>query len=185
MRITRNLKTDQETISSFISVLGSGMLELNGNKYANAGFFIVAHSFIGEYIEEKFFKKEELLINVLEEIGFSPTGSPISAMRADQKKSREVAVQFIGSVREWQAGDETARAGVAWAVSEYTSTIREHLHRLKTIVIPLLEQNLTMEEEHQIAEGFTKIVFEAEAGNDPDKYEKIIKTLEDELSDWR
>ena len=185
MRISRNLKNDHEIITRFIAILGSGMLEINNNRFASPGFFSVAYTFISEYIEGGFFKKEELLIRVLQDIGFSPEASPISNMRVEQEKSHEVAEQFIEAVRKWQAGDEIARNNVGWFVSEYTSTMREHLERIKSLVIPLLEQNLSVEEEHKIAEGFNSIVFEADMENDPDKYEKMIKTLEDELSDWR
>ena len=185
MRITRSLNTDLEVTTRFVSVLGSGMQELNSNKFAGPGFFVLAHSFVSEYIEGRFFKKEELLINVLQDIGFSPEASPISSLRDEQEKSHEAAEQFIEAAKQWQAGDEVARNNVSWAVSEYTSTMREHLQRIKTLVVPLLEQNLTVEEEHKIAEGFNTIVFEADMESDPDKYEKLIKALEDELSDWR
>lgn len=180
MRITRSLNTDYETTTRFISVLGSGMLELNGNKFARPEFFVLAHNFVSQYIEGRFFKKEELLINVLQDIGFSPDASPISSLRDEQKKSHETAEQFVEAARQWQSGDEMARKNVGWVVSEYTSTMRQHLQRIKTLVIPLVEQNLSPEEEHNITEEFNAIVFEVE--NDP---ETIIKKLEDELSDWR
>lgn len=185
MRITKSLKTDHEIITRFVSVLGRGMLELNGNKFANPDFFVLAHNFISEYIEGRFFQKEALIVNILQDIGFSPTGNPISSMRDEQEKSHEVAMQFFEAARLWQTGDETARNEVSWAVSEYISTIQQHLQQIKTVVIPLLEQNLTVEEDHTIADGFDAIVFEAETANDADRYEKMIKKLEDDLSDWQ
>ena len=57
MRIARKLSDDQEMIGRFIAVLGSGMIELSSNKFARPGFFILAHSFISEYIEAGFFRK--------------------------------------------------------------------------------------------------------------------------------
>jgi len=185
MRIARKLSDDQETIDRFIAVLGGGMIELSSNKFARPGFFILAHSFISEYIEGGFFKKEELLIKALEDVGFPPDDGPIYFMRSEQKKSREVAEQMIKAAKQWQAGDENARMDVGWAGSEYTSTFRHHLERLKNRIFPLLEQNLAIEDEHKIAEGFNSVVFEADMNNDPDKYDKLIKELEEELADWR
>jgi hemerythrin-like domain-containing protein len=77
MRIARKLSADQETIQRFLTVLGAAMIELSSNKLARPEFFILAHTFIRDYIEGGFFKKEELLIEMLEEIGFPPDDGPI------------------------------------------------------------------------------------------------------------
>ena len=185
MRIARKLNTDLEIIKRFITVLGGGMVELSSNKFARPGFFILAHDFINEYIEGGFFKKEEVLIDALEELGFPSDDGVIHAMRSDQKKSREAAKQLIGAAKEWKAGDEKARVDLSWAASEYTSDFRQHLERLKNLVFPLLEQNLTTDDEHKIAQKINSILFEGDIENTPDKYKKLLETLEEELFDWR
>ena len=185
MRIARKLSDDQEIINRFIAVLGGGMIELSSNKFARPGFFILAHNFIAEYIEGGFFKKEDLLIKALGDVGFPPDDGPIYFMRSEQKKSRESAEQMIKAAKAWQSGEENARMDVGWAASEYTSNFRQHLERLKNLIFPLLEQNLAIEDEHKIAEGFNSVVFEADMQNEPEKYDKMLKTLEEELADWR
>ena len=85
----------------------------------------------------------------------------------------------------WQSGDEEARGEVGWAASEYTSTLRQHLDRLKNLIFPLLEQNMSPEDEHKIAEGLNTIAFETSLKGDVDKYIKLIENLEEELSDWK
>ncbi|MBT3187712.1 MAG: hypothetical protein HN736_07135 [Anaerolineae bacterium] len=181
MRIARKLNADLEIIKRFIDLLGSGMVELSGNQYARPEFFIRAHTFINEYIEGGFFKKEEMLIKTLEELGFPSDDGAIKYLRAEKKKSHEAAEQLLGATKEWQEGDEKARVDVSWAASEYTSTLRQHLDRLKNLVFPLLEQNLSIEDEHEIAMGFNAILFDGE----PDKFDKLLERLEEELFDWR
>lgn len=185
MRIARKLRDDQEIIRRFIAVLGGAMIELSSNKLAGPGFFIVAHTFISEFIEGGFFKKEMVLMKALEDVGFPPDDGPIYFMQSDQKKIRDASEHMIKAARQWQTGDDRARTDVSWSVSEYTSNFRQHLDRLKNLIFPLLEQNLSLEDEHKIAEGLNTVLFEAEMKNDPDKYEKLIVTLEDELADWR
>jgi hemerythrin-like domain-containing protein len=185
MRLTRTLRTDQETILRFLAVFGGGSVALGTSKLARPGFFLFAHSFIDEYIENGFFRKEELLIQALENSGFPADEGPVGSLRADQKKSREAANLLIETARQWQAGDEEARVGVGWAASEYSSILRQHLDRLKNLIFPLLEQNLSPEDEHKIAEGLNNILFDGTLNNDSDKHIKIIETLEEELSDWR
>ena len=185
MRSARKLSADQENIHRFLTVLGGAMIELSSNRLARPEFFIQAHDFIKNYIEGRFFKKEELLIMALEDAGFPPDDGPIGFMRNEQIKSHEAAVQLVKAAEQWKAGDEGARAEVSWATSEYTSTIRQHLERLKTLIFPLLEQNIPIEEEHKLSERVDKIVLNGNLQDDPEQYSKLIVNLEEELSDWR
>jgi hemerythrin-like domain-containing protein len=183
MRISRRLNDDQEAINRFIAVLGGAMVELSSNKLARPEFFVQAHSFITNFIEAGFFKKEELLMKALEDVGFPSDDGPVESMKSEQKKSRETAAHMIAAAKQWQAGDENARVDVSWASSEYTATFRQHLNRLKNLIFPLLEQNLAIEEEHKISEKIGAIPPNGQ--NDSEKYNKLLESLEGELSDWR
>ncbi len=185
MRITKSLRADQETITRFLAALGGASVLLNRSKAARPSFFIFAHTFIHEYIEDAFFKKEELLIKVLEDAGFPANQGPVMLMRLDQKKSREAAELLISAAKRWQQGDEIARGELVWGASEYTSIFRQHIQRLKNLVFPLLEQTITSDDEDKVAEGINHIVFEGTLKYDTEKYVKLIETLEEELSEWK
>ena len=185
MRSTKVIQKDQELIQRFLDVLGGASTILLNSKVAGPGLFIIAHSFIHGLIENDFFKKEDLLIQALEANGFPTDDGPIGAMRAEQTKSRDAAEHMLSASNGWKDGDEEARGEVVWAASEYTSTLRQHLDRLKTRIFPLLEQNMSPEDEHKIAEGLNAIAFENNLKSDPDKYIKLIQSLEQELSDWK
>jgi len=185
MRIAKYFRDDQDLIIRFLDAFGGGAAVLSGNKRASPGFFIFAHTFIQEYIETGFFKKEGLIVEALENNGFPRDEGPVGAMLAEQKKSREAAEHLLNATKGWQNGDEEARIEVGWAASEYTSTLRPHLDRLKNLIFPLLEQNLSPEDEHKISEGLNKIAFENNTKGDADKFTKLIESMEDELSDWR
>ncbi len=186
MRIAKNLRKDQETILRFLDVFGGGSAALgSSNKHAQAGFFVLAGDFIRNFIEDNFFKKVDLLLKALEEGGFPPDEGPIGAMREGQKKSKESAEQLHKAAKAWQGGDEEARVDVSWESSQYSSTVRQHLDRLKNLIFPLLEQNLSPEEEQKILQGLNNIVFETSMNGDADKYDKLIEMLEEELSDWK
>ncbi len=185
MRIIKAIKTDQETIRRFLDVLGGGSVVLSNNKLAQASFFILGHSFIEEYIEGVFQKKEDFLINELEDGGFSPDSGPIGALKGDQKKCNEAAGHLINAAKQWQNGEEIARSEVGWAVSEYTNSCRQRLERMRNLIVPLLEQTFTLEEDQQIAEKLNDMVFEHFPKDNPDKYVKVIEKLEEQLSDWK
>ncbi len=186
MRIAKSLRKDQETILRFLDVFGGGSIALgSSNKNASPGFFISAGSFIQEYIQENFFRKETLLMQALENCGFSSESGPVGAMREGQTKSRLSTEHMLKAARDWQAGDKHARAEVGWAASELSTTLRQQLDRLKNLVFPLLEQNISPDDEARVAEGLNHIVFEGAARIEQEKYDKMIETLEDELSDWK
>jgi len=185
MLITKNYRTDQEIIQRFLDALGGGLAVLSRNKNAHPGFFIFAHTFIQGFIEGSFFEKEELLIQALVDNGFPADDGPIGAMRAEQAKSREAAEHMLNASKGWQDGDEQARGEVGWAASDYTSTLRQHLDRLKTRILPLLEQNISPEDEYKISEGLNVIAFENSRKGDAEKYVKLVESLEDELSGWK
>ena len=185
MRIEKSFRSDQEIILRFLDVLGGGSAILSGNKKARPGFFIIAYTFIQEFVEESFFKKEDLLIAALENNGFPTDEGPVGAMLAEQAKALDAAQHMLNAAKGWQDGDEEARGEVGWATSEYTSTLRQHLDRLKNLIFPLLEQNITPDDEHMISEGLNKIAFENSTKGEADKYSKLIESLGDELSDWK
>jgi len=185
MRIEKSYRSDQEIILRFLDVLGGGAAILSGNKRASPGFFIFAYTFIQEFIEENFFVKVELLLTTLEENGFPADEGPVGAMHAEHSQAREASQHMLNAAKGWQEGDEEARGEVGWATSEFTSTLRKHLDRLKNLIFPLIEQNITPDDEHMISEGLNKISFQMNLKGDPDKYTKLIETLDDELSDWK
>ena len=185
MLFTENFQTDHEIILRFLDVIVGGTSILSNNKIANPGFFIMAHTFMQEFVEEGFFKKEELLIKALEDNGFPLDDGPIGGIRADQVKCRDAAEHMLNASKGWQAGDEEARGEIGWASSEYTSTLRQHLERLKSRALPLLEQNISPDDEHNISEGLNKIAFEKSTKNDGNKYAKLIESLKDELRTWK
>jgi len=185
MRIAKYLREDQELIVHFLDLLGVASSKLSGNKHASPGFFIFGHTFMHEYIGESFFKKEEFLFKALEDSGFPSEDGPVMAMRGEQVKSRESAEHMGNAAKGWLDGDEEARGEIGWAASEFGLTMRHHLELLNSRIFPLLEQNMSPEDEQQIAEGLNKIAFEMSIVAAEDKYTKLIKSLEEELSDWK
>lgn len=185
MRVPRNLQTDQDHITRFLNVLGGASLEVRTNKRAKAKFFLQAHTFIKDYIEEGFFKKEEVIVNILVDGGFSTSQGPVGNLRSDQKKCHEDAETMLSAATAWKEGDEGARSEVGWSSHEYSSAMREHLNRLKTLIYPLVEQTLPQEAEEKVTEDIKSIVFEGGLKDGVEKYVKLIEELEEEFKDWK
>ncbi|MFZ5879089.1 MAG: hemerythrin domain-containing protein [Chloroflexota bacterium] len=185
MRIQKALRPDQENITRFLNVLGSAATMLSSNKYVRPAFFIQAHDFIQGYIVQGFYTKEEVLIRTLAEGGFPDDDGPILGIRGDQEKSRESARIMLSAARHWQEGDEEARVDVGWASSTFTSSVRQHQERLKNLIFPLLEQTITIDEEHKVSDDINNLDLGPDLQNGAEKYLRLIESLEETLSDWR
>ena len=185
MRFNNHLNTDQELIERFLTTLGGGFAVLSSRKNAQPDFFIFAHDFIREYIEDDFFRKEELFFNALEDSGFPGDVGPIGSMRSEQGKSHVNSDAMLSAAKYWQDTGEEARADLVWSASEYTSTLRQHLKQLNTLIFPLLEQNLSDDEENKIVEEINNIVSESTSNGDADKLVRLVDMLENKLSGWQ
>lgn len=185
MRIQKALRSDQENILRFLNVLGGATSLLSSNKYVRPAFFIQSNDFIQGYIVQGFYEKEEVLIRTLAEGGFPDDDGPILGIRSDHEKSREAARIMLGAAQLWQTGDGDARVDVGWASSTFTSTVRQHLERLKNLIFPLLEQTISIDEEHRVSDDIVNLNLGPEHRNDGETYLRLIEALEDTLSDWR
>ena len=184
MRLKRSLSGEQDTIRRFLAVLGGGSIALSNKLRATPDFFISAHGFIRGYIEDGFFRKEELLIKALDEVGFANESAPVEALRAEQAKSRETGVNLLECAKRWQAGDENARAEVGWNASEYSLIVRQHLDRLRNLILPLLEQNLSHDDEHALGDRLGAMPIDEPLSDGTEAFTSLIERLEEELADW-
>lgn len=184
MRATKILNAEQELVTRFLVVLGKGLVIAGHSRSARPGFFLFASNFIREYLEPEYLRKEEVLMRALEDAGFPSDEGPVGGMRREYQKSGEISKILYETSKAWQAGDEGARAEVVWATSEYTALMRHHFERLRNLIDPLLDQTVTPEGEHKIAESLNQIEFADPERASPDKYLKIVQMLEDEVKDW-
>jgi hemerythrin-like domain-containing protein len=185
MRIIRILNTDQELVNRFLAVLGSGLVVAGHSKSARPGFFVFACNFIHQYLEPVYFKKEEVLLNALEDCGFSPDDGPLGSMHTQQQKSCEISKALFDAAKQWKSGDEAGRAEVIYAASEYTGILHQHFDLLKNLIQPLLEQSLTPKGELKAAEDLNRIAFDGSSPESIDKYVKIVEMLEEEVGEWK
>ncbi len=106
-------------------------------------------------------------------------------MRNGNQKSREISKRLSDGAKEWLNGDQASRMDVIWASSEYTGVMHRHMELLKNLIHPLLEQSLSVEDEEKAAVQLNVIAFEDTSEDSLEKYTKMVKTLEDEVSEWK
>jgi hemerythrin-like domain-containing protein len=185
MKATKILRNDQELIDRFLAAFGLGAVSAAQNKPVQPGFFIYGCSFIKEFIEGNYFKKEQVLLKVLEENGLAADSGPLQHTREEIANCKEMSDELMAAARQWQAGDVDGRNSIIWATSSYTSILRQHIDRSRSIIFPLAEQLIPPEEQYKIAEAYNHIVFEEGENHPVEHYEKIVAALKDETDDWK
>lgn len=185
MKAIKILRTEQELIDRFLAVFGLGAVKASQNKPVQPGFFIYGCSFIKEFIEGSYFKKEQVLFKAMEESGLAADSGPLQKMLEEITSSQEISSELLAAARQWQGGDLEGRNGIIWTTSSYTSMLRQHIDRSRSIVFPLAEQVIPPDEQHKIAEAYNHIVFEAGEIHPVEHYEKIVAALKDESDEWK
>jgi hemerythrin-like domain-containing protein len=185
MRAIRILREEQELIDRFLAAFGMGTVGAAQNKPVRPSFFTYSTRFIREFIEENHFKKEEILLNSLQENGLESDSGPAKVMLDEQQKSREITRIMLEAAESWVSGEEAARADIIWAASSYSTLLRQHIQRARSIIFPLAEQLLPADDGYKISEAFNHVVFQENGADEPEKYTGIIKALEDEILEWK
>lgn len=185
MKATRILRNDQELIDRFLAVFGLGAVKAAQNKPVQPGFFIYGCSFIKEFIEGNYFKKEQALFKAMEESGLATDSGPLQHMLEEIAASQEISSELLAAARQWQGGDVDGRNGIIWTTSSYTTMMRQHIDRSRSIIFPLAEQVLPLDEQYKIAEAYNHIVFEEGQSQPMEHYEKIVASLKDETDEWK
>jgi hemerythrin-like domain-containing protein len=121
----------------------------------------------------------------MEESGVPADHGPLALMFNEIKQSHELSEDILSGAKQWQSGDMDGRNNVIWATSTFTSMMRQHLDRSRSIIFQLAEQVISPDDEHRIAEEFNHIVFEDDEIQPVEHYEKIIKALEDDADEWK
>ncbi len=137
MKATKILRDEQKMIDRFLAAFVLGTTYAAQNRPVKPGFFIYASNFIKGYIEASYFKKEETLLKSLAENGVASDHGPLAQMFNEIKQSQELSEDIISGARQWQSGDLDGRNNVIWATSTFTSLMRQHIDRSRTIIFQL------------------------------------------------
>jgi hemerythrin-like domain-containing protein len=184
MKVIKILRSEQEIIDRFLAIFGLGAVRAAQSRPVQPSYFLYGYNFIQGYIEAGYFKKEEVLLKLLEDSGLEADSGPLGHMFSEIKQTHELSAEIVSAARQWQGGDPEGRNNIVWSTTSYTSMMRQHFERSRNIIFPLAEQLIPPDDEYKIAEAFNRIVFDGAEAPPPEHYEKIIKDLELEAAEW-
>ncbi len=185
MQATKILQGEQVLIEKFLAAFALGTTAAAQSRPVKPGFFIYAVNFINGFIEGSYFKKEEALLKSLEENGLTAEHGPLAAMFNEIKQSHDLSRDMLSAARQWQEGDADGRTDLVWTASTYTSLLRRHIDRARSMIFPLAEQLISMDDQYKIAEAFNHIVFEGTEVKPVEQYEKIVVELQNDADEWK
>ena len=62
--------------------------------------------------------------------------------------------------------------------------MRQHLDRLRNLILPLLEQNLSHDDEHALGDRLGAMPIDEPLSDGTEAFTSLIERLEEELADW-
>ncbi len=170
MKATTHLRTEQLLVDQFLTAFHQGSINLTRNLPIEPEFFIYACTFIQACIEQNYFRQETLLLQALLEGGLSPESGPLTHMFSEINQLREISTEIMAAAQSWQTGNKESRNEIVWDASSYTSLLRQHLERARTIIFPLADQMLSPETQETLAETFQPA--------NPEEFILLVATLE-------
>lgn len=95
-------------------------------------------------------KEEDLLIPGILKAGLLDNNGPIKAILSEHHQGRE----YISRMRKSIEGDTIDEEGFLGSSMEYVSLLREHIRKEDTLLFPLIESKMPMEEQYRMYDEF-------------------------------
>ena len=186
MRAIDILKMEHAILERVLVTLDLAAVGAAHQKDVRPGFFIDAYSFVLDFTEGYHFKKEEeILFQALVAHGIPVESGPLGGLIEDHHQSHRYIRAMLDAAKQWEENDISAKAEVIWATSGYTSLLHAHIAKENTVLFSLVNQEISREEQAEIARQFEKINTLVSNENLHEKYLKVAIAMEQESADWK
>lgn len=155
---TRILRQEQEPILLMLDLADEVLREIErGGRVAPETLAGLSEFF--RLFAERFHnrKEEDLLFPLLEQKGVPRKGGCIGVMLAEHEQGRTLIRQMTAAADAYGEGD--AEAVISWAEAgrNYTTLLRQHIHREGHALYSMAESLLSEAEQNELVEAFTKL----------------------------
>jgi hemerythrin-like domain-containing protein len=184
MEATQILIEEHVVIGRVLTSLEVATRRLEGGKTIRPGFFIEAADFLKGFADGCHHKKEEnVLFVALMAHGLPRQGGPVQVMLAEHEQGRRTVAQMREAAQLWDGGDQSARAEVISAATNYVTLLRNHIYKENNILFPMADQVIPASEQDQIVQDFEYVEHEETGEGVHEKYLAMPEMLEKELED--
>ena len=179
MKATQILSSEHRVIERVISSLEKAAVQLEQGSPVEPDFFIDAASFIKGFADGCHHKKEEgVLFKAMSDHGVPAQGGPVSVMLAEHEQGRVYTRGMLQAAQELQKGDAGARERIAQNALGYAALLRQHIIKEDTILFPMADQVIPLDQQDDVYEGFERVEHEETGEGVHEKYLGLAERLE-------
>lgn len=102
-------------------------------------------------------KEEQLLFPALEEAGLEREGGPLEIMSAEHQLEGNFLAGLSDALARYANGDEQAGQVVAQYARDLSTLLTRDMEQEDQLIYPLAEQQLSQQQQDELAEGFDRI----------------------------
>ena len=140
MNATKILMEEHEIILQVLDTLELELAKIKTGK-SKPSFFLDAADFIKGFADGCHHAKEEgVLFKYMEEAGIPAENGPIAVMLSDHEQGRLFTRHMREAALKWQAGDQSAVAGVLENANGYIQLLRGHIFKENNILFPMADR---------------------------------------------
>lgn len=122
-------------------------------------------------------KEEEYLFPALEEAGLPRQGHPVETLLDEHASGRKLIEILRESLARIRGGDDTGKRRFADTVSQYMDLLELHIEKERTVLFPLAEKHLDLQQDAELLEAFEKLENERIGPGRHEAFHKLLKRL--------
>jgi hemerythrin-like domain-containing protein len=181
VKATDILMEEHRVIERVLSSLERASDRLNRGQEVYLRFFIGTSVFLKSFVDGCHHNKEEgVLFPALEDHGLTKEKGPVAVMLAEHQTGRELTQKLRLSTEQMQAGNVHKRDALIQSATAIIVHLRQHITKEDTILFPLADKIIPIEQQQLIMEGFKYFERDATGEDMHEKYYGLAERLERE-----
>ncbi|MGD8307036.1 MAG: hemerythrin domain-containing protein [Ignavibacteria bacterium] len=179
MKATEILMEEHRVIERVLVSLEKAAKQLYSGKAIPAEFFLKAADFIKGFADGCHHQKEEgVLFKSLVSNGMPEDSGPVAAMLFEHEEGRRFTHSMQDAAEKLKSGDETVIADITKNALEYVALLRAHINKEDSVLFPLSDRVIPVEQHQKISDAFDHIEKEETGVGVHEKYLAIADELE-------
>jgi hemerythrin-like domain-containing protein len=183
MNATEELMNEHRVIERVLTALEKGADRLESGQPVRPEFFLASTDFIRGFADGCHHQKEEgVLFTRMQAQGLQPDGCPLGVMLAEHALARQYTKALTSAAQAMQVGDQGGNARAIQSSRSYVALLRRHILKEDTILFPLADEVIPVEQHAEVWEDFEHIEHIETGEGVHEKYLALADVLEREMA---
>jgi hemerythrin-like domain-containing protein len=173
------LKTEHRTIKRMLEVLDAVCGRLRTGERIDPAHVNQIIEFFHEFADRCHHgKEEEIFFPALEMAGIPKEGGPIGVMLHEHDQMRVDMKGLAEAAGRYQVGESNAGADITRYASDYAVMLQRHIEKEHHVLFQMAEQQLSPEEEQELAERFEALEAEKMGTGTHEKLHALLDRMQ-------